>query len=71
MQAASDNLGELPPGFAVSQGPGQPVARQGPDQDAPDFPHGYYVGQLEQASSAGMCQKPVGEHTCVMQTAGT
>ena len=56
VQAASDNLGELPPGLAMSQGPVKPVSRQGPNQDAPDCPPGYHAGQLGQASSASMCQ---------------
>lgn len=53
VQAASDNLGELPPGFAVSQVQLHSQVRQGPNQDAPDIQPGYLAGQLTQGLSAG------------------
>ena len=51
MQAASDSLGELPPGFTALHGQlEQPqallsVSKKSPDQASHDVPPGYDVGQ--------------------------
>ena len=57
MQAASDNLGELPPGFAASHTQlvqSQTAGKQGSYPDAPDLPPGYRSGQFAQGLSAGV-----------------
>lgn len=75
VQAASDNLGELPPGFAVSKGQLQPGVRQGPLQDAPDFLQGYHAGQAAQDLPAGTKCATIlmfsTEHICLIHTAAT